>query len=147
MVAQFPEIATTPLKRLTPSISAEVKTFTSFSPAIDSNNQPIPGGQATITRRYTILIQVTNIEKHLAVATFSRIFDYVKLIASNNVNPSSADDVESQVMLSVDSSEVVSVCDLSLKINKLSADYIDGYFDNTLAYLTNAIEVDLNPDE
>ncbi|MBN3959254.1 hypothetical protein [Nostoc sp. NMS8] len=126
MVAQFPEIVTTPPKRLTPSISAEVKTFTYFVPALDSNNQPIPNGEATMTRKYTVLIQVTNIEKHLAVATFSRVFDYVKLIASNNVNPSSDDDIESQVMLSVDSSEAVGVCALSLKTNKLNADYIDG---------------------
>lgn len=160
MVAQFPETVTIPAKNLTPQISVDVKTFTEFS------QTTILQTSGSTSRMCVISIAVTNVNKSLAVATFARVFSYVQSLANNDINPipnmnsqpvnpgATVGNVsgiyaqaqpETGITLSIDSSELISVCAFSLKIAGLRLDYMDEYFNSTLAYLTNAITSDLNP--
>lgn len=153
MVAQFPEQTTTPSKNLTPTIQIDVNTFTNLDPLT-------VGGETTATRMCNVVIEVANIKKTLAVATFSRLFSYAQSLANNDINPIPNTNTavitsspqylvskpESGILINVDASELVPVCGLSLKINNLRLDYMDEYFNRTLTYLTSAISSDLNPD-
>lgn len=144
MVAQFPQETTTPAKNLTPKITLDVNTYT------ESNNN----------RMCKVTINVESIQKELAIATFSRLFTYAQSLAINDVNPIpdanttvvSSNPVflsskpETGLIFSVDASELVTVCNLSLIITNLRLDYMDEYFASTLTYLTSAIANDLNPD-
>ncbi|MCC5617566.1 hypothetical protein LC605_21245 [Nostoc sp. CHAB 5836] len=153
MVAQFPQTTTTPAKNLTPQIKVDVKTFTEGIARISE-----PGTQRNY-RMCGIDIVVSNVNKSLAVATFSRVFTYAQSLANNDINPTpnvNANPVEAGanllqakpetgITLSIDSTELMSVCALTLSIANLRLDYMDEYFNSTLAYLTNAIANDLNP--
>ncbi len=144
MVAQFPETITTPAKILLPQIQVDVRTF----------------AELPATRMCIIDIEILNIKKSLAIGTFSRIFAYAQSLANNDINPMplvnqetitnsspgfSVTKPETGLVISIDSSELAQICNLSLKINNLRLDYMDEYFNSTLTYLTNAIANDLNP--
>jgi hypothetical protein len=160
MVAQFPVTTTTPAKNLTPQISIDVKTFTEFATTTAAQ------ADGTSSRMCVIAIAITNLNKTLAIATFSRVFAYVQSLANNDINPipnmnlvpvnpggTSANPLgiynqaqpETGIILSIDSSELISVCAFNLKIDGLRLDYMDEYFNSTLAYLSNVIAHDLNP--
>jgi hypothetical protein len=160
MVAQFPVTITTPAKNLTPQISVDVKTFTEFS------QTTILSASGSTSRMCVVSITITNLNKSLAVATFDRVFAYVQSLAINDINPIPNINLapinpgiaigefsrayvqaepETGITLSIDSSELISVCAFTLKISGLRLDYMDEYFNSTLAYLTNVIAHDLNP--
>ena len=151
MVAQFPETVTTPPKKLQPKIEVNVDTYTENSYTSSSGVVP--------NRMCKIIINIENIQKELAIATFSRVFAYVQNLAINNINPIPSANSgtinpgtefivtkpESGFIFSVDASELSPVCIFSLAVANLRLDYMDEYFNSTLAYLTDAIATDLNP--
>ncbi len=155
MVAQFPEATTTPAKNLTPQIKVDVKTYTEFSPVTLDQ----PAASANTSRMCMVDISISNVNKSLAVATFSRVFAYVQSLANNDINPISNTNLTdvtpvsaylqskptTGITLSIDSTEITAVCALTLSIANLRLDYMDEYFASTLTYLTNAIATDLNP--
>ncbi|MEH2082466.1 MAG: hypothetical protein V7K89_21535 [Nostoc sp.] len=159
MVAQFPGQTITPAKNLTPLIIVDVNTFVEASllPAFEETSNPGSAAFSGINRMCLVSIEINNIKKSLAVATFSRVFDYARSLANNDLNPLTTTDTinnssktllnkpESGLKLSIDGSETIVVCSLSLKINNLRLTYMDEYFSSTLTYLTNAIASDLNP--
>lgn len=153
MVAQFPEQTTTPAKNLTPSIVISVGTFTNFDPlSVDTS-------VSTSSRMCEITINVTNIQKPLAIASFTRLFAYVQNLANNdinpilnvnqsNINPSPNFSVTKPLgvcKISADKSESLPIINLSVEVYNLRLDYMDEYFNSTLTYLTNVIANDLNP--
>lgn len=151
MVAQFPVTITTPAKNLTPEIKVDVKTFNEGIARFTT--------EQTNYRMCAVDIAVSNIKKDLAVATFSRIFMYAQSLANNDINPTpnvnnnavepGANLLQAKpttgITLSIDSTELIATCALVLSVNNLRLDYMDEYFEATLAYLTNAIANDLNP--
>jgi hypothetical protein len=153
MVAQFPVTTTTPAKNLTPQIKVDVKTFIE---AITSINQSVPQKNY---RMCAVDIVISNVNKALAVATFSRVFAYAQSLANNDINPTTNTNLDAiqaggallqfkpttGITLSIDSTELISVCALILSVDNLRLDYMDEYFNSTLTYLTNAIANDLNP--
>ncbi|MDZ8086508.1 MAG: hypothetical protein RMY16_13265 [Nostoc sp. DedQUE12b] len=153
MVAQFPITPTTPAKNLTPQIKVDVLTFTEAILLVTELGMP------RHYRMCAIDIAISNVNKNLAVGTFSRVFAYAQSLANNDINPTpnvNANPVEASanllqakpttgITLSIDSTEIISVCALTLSIANLRLDYMDEYFNSTLTYLTNAIASDLNP--
>ncbi|MCC5597972.1 hypothetical protein [Nostoc favosum] len=153
MVAQFPVEITTPAKTLTPQIKIDVRTF---NEGIARSSEP---GMQRDYRMCAVDIVINNVNKNLAVATFSRIFAYAQSLANNDINPTANTNLSAVetganllqakpntgIILSIDSTESISVCALTLSISNLRLDYMDEYFNSTLTYLTNAIASDLNP--
>jgi len=152
MVAQFPVETAEVEKVSTPIIQVDVNTFTSLNPITADNTVN------AATRMCSVNIVISNIKTTLAVGTFSRVFAYAQNLANNDVNPisniSNSSDPspnfpvtkpETGIVINIDKSQTISTCNLTLKINNLRLDYMDEYFNRTLAYLTQAIQNDLNP--
>ena len=154
MVAQFPVTPTTPPQNLTPEIKTTVNTFLAPNPVFSAD-------QATgNTRTCTIVINVSNLSRSRAIDAFGRIFNYVQLLANNDLNPASsinqnaispydAGNVFSPTgicNISLDMSEEIAIVKLNLQVSNLRLDYMDEYFSATLNYLSLAIANDLNPD-
>lgn len=153
MVAQFPGTGEIQSKSQLPKIDITVNTFIEY---VSTDNPQRTDPQ---TRMCIVSIKVENVQKSLAIATFTRIFDYVQNLANNDINPMGNVNVgaiadfstfavtkpETGVILSIDSSQAITVCTLALNIANLRLDYMDEYFSRTLTYLTNAIANDLNP--
>lgn len=154
MVAQFPITPITQPQNLTPEIKTTVNTFLAPNPI--SSGNPNTGN----TRTCTIVINVSNLNRSHAINAFERIFNYVQLLATNDLNPTPS--INQSIVspydsgnvfsptgicdISVDMTEIIATVKLSLQVSNLRLDYMDEYFTATLNYLSLAIANDLNPD-
>lgn len=154
MVVTFPVTPTTPPRNLTPEIKTTVNTFLSPNPI--SLNHPDTGN----TRTCNITVNVSNLNRTNALSAFGRIFNYVQVLANNDLNPTT--NQNTNIILpndpgsvfsptgicnvSVDMTETIATVTLSLQVSNLRLDYMDEYFTATLNYLSLAIANDLNPE-
>jgi hypothetical protein len=154
MVAQFPVTPATPPKILMPGIHVTVNTFLGFNAV--SLGEHVNGS----TRTCNIVINVSNLNRSHAINAFERIFNYVQLLANNDLNPTSLinqDTISSTdpgdvfsptgvCNINVDMTEIIATVKLNIQVSNLRLDYMDEYFTATLNYLSLAIANDLNPD-
>jgi hypothetical protein len=145
----------TPLKSDTPDISISLSTFT--------NTDLVSLGQSSITggRFCSFEISVSGVKLSLANNTFERIFNYVINLANNDINPipglntATIPNVPNAIgttpkglcNVQVDKKEIIPVVSLVLSSQNIRLDYMDEFFQRTLAYLQLAITEDLNPDD
>ncbi|BAY15705.1 hypothetical protein NIES21_15240 [Anabaenopsis circularis NIES-21] len=145
---------TTSLKSDTPEISISLNTFTNLDP-ISLGENPDEGG-----RFCSFEIEITAVKISLAPNTFSRVFTYVINLANNDINPvpglntnvipktgSIGTTPKGVCSIQVDKQELIPTVSLLLSSDNLRIDYMDEFFNRTLAYLIAAIAQDLNPDE
>lgn len=146
---------TTSLASSLPEVSIQFDTFTTLDP-ISVNESAGTGG-----RFCNFSINITGVKLSLAVATFSRVFNYVLSSVNSDINPIPG--VNTNIIpnvigalgtkptgnctIQVNKSELVSTITLDFSGGNIRLDYLDEYFDRSLTYLTEALQSDLNPDD